>query len=145
LKSSSRGVKRTLKGHTGQVTTVKSLEGARGSYQLVSGDSVGEVRLWTTNSDQVGLTIYFELKLTVQYSSISIQAHKGSISALGAATGSGPLADHILTGGSDGLIKLWDLSSGKPDTKQTIDLKGKLPLDLQVASLPGSSGMSCSR
>ena len=81
-----------------------------------------------------------ESKLTVQYSSTTIQAHKGSISALGASTGSGPLVGHILTGGSDGLIKLWDLSAGKPEVKQTIDLKGKLPLDLQVASLPGSSG-----
>jgi elongator complex protein 2 len=80
------------------------------------------------------------LELTVQYSSTSIQAHKGSISALGAPSGSGPLAGHILTGGSDGLIKLWDLSTSKPEVKQTIDLKGKLPLDLQVASLPGSSG-----
>jgi elongator complex protein 2 len=140
MQSSSRGVKRTLKGHAGQVTTVKSLEGGIGSHQLVSGDSVGEVRLWTTDSDQVGLTIYLGLKLTVQYSSTSIQAHKGSISALGAPTASGPLAGHILTGGSDGLIKLWDLSTGKPEVKQTIDLKGKLPLDLQVASLPGSSG-----
>ena len=80
------------------------------------------------------------LELIVQYSSTTIQAHKGSISALGAPSGSGPLAGHILTGGSDGLIKLWDLSPGKPEVKQTIDLKGKLPLDLQVASLPGSSG-----
>jgi WD40 repeat protein len=57
MQSSSRGVKRTLKGHAGQVTTVKSLEDGSGPYQLVSGDSVGEVRLWTTNNDQVGLTI----------------------------------------------------------------------------------------
>jgi WD40 repeat protein len=57
MQSSSRGVKRTLKGHTGQVTTVKSLEEGSGPYQLVSGDSVGEVRLWTTDNDQVGLTI----------------------------------------------------------------------------------------
>lgn len=55
MQSSSRGVKRTLKGHAGQVTTIKSLE--EGPYQLVSGDSVGEVRLWTTANDQVGLTI----------------------------------------------------------------------------------------
>jgi hypothetical protein len=46
-----------LKGHTGQVTTVKSIEEDSGPYQLVSGDSVGEVRLWTTDNDQVGLTI----------------------------------------------------------------------------------------
>jgi WD40 repeat protein len=57
MQSSSRGVKRTLKGHAGQVTTVKSLEDGSGPYQLVSGDSVGEVRLWTTDNDQVGLTI----------------------------------------------------------------------------------------
>jgi len=81
----------------------------------------------------------------VQYSSTSIQAHKGSISALGVPTGTGSLDGHVLTGGSDGLIKLWDLSAGKPEIKQTIDLKGKLPLDLQVASLPGSSGTSCHR
>ena len=57
MKSSSRGVKRTLKGHAGQVTTVKSLEEGNEPYQLVSGDSVGEVRLWTTDNDQVSLAI----------------------------------------------------------------------------------------
>jgi hypothetical protein len=56
MQSSSRGVKRTLKGHAGQVTTVKSLEEGSGPYHLVSGDSVGEVRLWTGDNDQVGST-----------------------------------------------------------------------------------------
>jgi elongator complex protein 2 len=41
-----------LKGHAGQVTTVKQLEEG-GPYHLVSGDSVGEVRLWSTDNDQV--------------------------------------------------------------------------------------------
>lgn len=54
--SSSRGVKRTLKGHAGQVTTVKSLGEGSERHQLISGDSVGEVRLWTTDNDQVGFT-----------------------------------------------------------------------------------------
>jgi elongator complex protein 2 len=39
------------------------------------------------------------------------------------------------------VIKLWKLDGATPAVVQTIDLKGKLPLDLQVASLPGSSGM----
>ena len=47
-------MKRTLKGHAGHVTTVKSLGENSGQYQLVSGDSVGEVRLWTTINEQVG-------------------------------------------------------------------------------------------
>lgn len=52
----------------------------------------------------------------------------------------GPLANHILTGGSDGLIKLWRSAGSKFEVVQTIDLKGKLPLDLELGTLPGSDG-----
>ena len=73
-----------------------------------------------------------------------MKSHDGSISALGVVGRAGPLRNHLLTGGSDGMIKLWDLKdTGKP--VQTIDLQGKLPLDIEVGSLPGSGGMSFQR
>jgi hypothetical protein len=52
MQSSSCGIRRTLKGHAGQVTTVKAFE-LDGGRRLVSGDSVGEVRMWTTEDEKV--------------------------------------------------------------------------------------------
>lgn len=75
-----------------------------------------------------------------QYLSTSWKAHQGSISAIGVADEAGRLAGHVLTGGSDGQIKLWKLGDGQPELVQTIDLKGKLPLDLELANLPGDEG-----
>lgn len=139
-------MRRTLKGHTGQVTTVKLIDEDDHACVLVSGDSTGEVRIWTIDSsDQVRNSTLWVTKapcqLSLQYTSIVVQAHKGSISALGVTGHAGAFQKHLFTGGSDGLIKLWKLGDGKPELKQTINLKGKLPLDLEVATLPGSQGM----
>lgn len=74
--------------------------------------------------------------------SISFDAHaQSSISAL-AVCPSGPLENHILTGASDGLVMLWRLLGTSAKLIQTLDLKGKLPLDMEVVKLPGSTGMS---
>lgn len=71
---------------------------------------------------------------------MSLDAHpQSSISAL-AVCPPGPLDGHILTGASDGTFKLWQLEGLKPKLVQTVDLKGKLPLDMEVARLPGSTG-----
>jgi elongator complex protein 2 len=71
----------------------------------------------------------------------SIEAHpKSSISALGVSPSTnGVLDHHFLTGGSDGFIKLWRLEGGAVKEVQKMDLKGKLPLDLEVGYLPNSS------
>ena len=46
----------------------------------------------------------------------------------------------VFSGGSDGKIKVWRMP--KLEAIQSIDLKGKLPLDLESALLPGSEGNS---
>ena len=76
----------------------------------------------------------------MQYScTASVVAHpKASISALGVHLTD--LVDCFFSGGSDGAVKLWRLSLAKVEEVQTLDLKGKLPLDLAVHSLPGSDG-----
>ncbi|KAK4684880.1 elongator complex protein 2, partial [Tremellales sp. Uapishka_1] len=145
----SRGVYATLPGHKGQVTTVKRLSDSKGKTRFVSGDSLGEVRVWEGEHDQVG-------KLSARSGSskayfvegqfictATVQAHpSATISALGvtASSTSGSLDDNIFTGGSDSVIKLWSIGSGDSvlEEVQRIDLKGKLPLDLEVGYLPGS-------
>ena len=72
--------------------------------------------------------------------SASFDAHpQSSISAI-AVCPAGPLDGHILTGASDGSIKLWRVKGSGAELVQTVDLKGKLPLDMEVSSLPGSTG-----
>lgn len=62
-----------------------------------------------------------------------------TISALGVPPkGSSSLRDHIFTGGSDGVVKLWHTGGGKATEVEKLDLKGKLPLELEIASLPDS-------
>lgn len=48
----------------------------------------------------------------------------------------------FVTGASDGLVKIWWLAEGSAELQQEIDLKGQLPLDIAMALLPGSEGMS---
>jgi len=44
--SNSQGVYAALSGHSGQVTTVKTVHEADGRARLISGDSQGNVRIW---------------------------------------------------------------------------------------------------
>ncbi|KAK8869580.1 hypothetical protein IAR55_000147 [Kwoniella newhampshirensis] len=119
-------IKATLPGHKGQVTTVKLLSGNR----IVSGDTSGEVRIWKSADEEAT----WECE-------VSWEAHKGaSVSAMGAVADpeQGFMSDKIITGGSDAMVKLWSVGS-KVEEVQKIDLKGKLPLDLEVGYLPNSS------
>ncbi|WRT67342.1 uncharacterized protein IL334_004312 [Kwoniella shivajii] len=120
---SSQGVCETLPGHKGQITTLKLL----GNDQFISGDTVGEIRVWGQKDDKW----ICEQKWS---------AHEGSsISAIG--TGK----DLVLTGGSDGSIKVWKWNKGKGEVGmsleeiQKIQIKGKLPLDIELTYLPGSN------
>lgn len=124
----SRGIRRTLPGHGAEVTTVKLLSSQQDREELISGDAAGEVRIWDVTPDGE------------QYQSISaFQAHpSSSISAIGVPpAGDGPLAGHFLTGGSDGNVKVWKRAGGKAELVQTVNPKGKLPLDLALSYLPG--------
>ncbi|WVQ78566.1 hypothetical protein IAT38_000652 [Cryptococcus sp. DSM 104549] len=121
----ARGVHATLPGHRGQVTALKLLPDGR----VVSGDSVGEVRVWREVPGGEGR---WECAL-------SWEAHRGaSVSALGVAAREGGLGASVFTGGSDGTVKRWRLGEKRAEILQVIDLKGKLPLDLEVGYLPGS-------
>ncbi|WVQ98910.1 hypothetical protein IAU59_006041 [Kwoniella sp. CBS 9459] len=127
--SASTGVQQTLVGHKGQITTTKLLSRDR----FISGDNAGEVRIWsetqqgTSSSGWAGERAW--------------KAHAGSISALGciSTTSEGALKDTVITGGSDGTLRFWRIGGQSAEEVQKIDLKGKLPLDVEVGYLPGSS------
>lgn len=76
-------------------------------------------------------------QLTQQFTCIkNFIAHKGaSVSAIGVI----PSDDvEIVTGGSDASVKRWRITD-KVEEIETLDLKGRLSLDLEVALLPGSN------
>lgn len=104
---------------------------------ILSGDEQGHVICWIPDP-------------TLEYSiGWQTNAHKGAISALGsltiqsdAATSSGLL----VTGGNDGLLKLfsWSLEGTRlaVELSQTIQLGSRMPLDTVISKLPGSNGKS---
>lgn len=101
---------------------------------IVAGSADGSIAVWTLRGDRTSWAKVHSIK----------GAHQGSVSALGAirchVTSS--LPSLIVSGASDGLLKVWSLSddpSQPPSTVQTIDLKGRFPLDLSLLPLPGSS------
>lgn len=109
----------------------------------MSGDGVGEVRVWAEGeNNQVRCGSYVLLSiLTTQFNCThSFIAHSGaSVSAIGIIPTSGTAVE-ILSGGSDGSVKRWRVGQeGKVEQVQVLDIKGRLPLDLDVALLPGST------
>ncbi|CDW96787.1 hypothetical protein, partial [Sporisorium scitamineum] len=101
---------------------------------IVAGSAEGTIGVWAFRQDQ-GWT----KALTIQ------QAHQGSVSAIGvlrsfqASPSQRPV---IVSGASDGLVKVWMLSddlSQPPTLVQTVDLKGRFPLDASLLMLPDST------
>ncbi|KZT62360.1 WD40 repeat-like protein [Calocera cornea HHB12733] len=134
LTTGSRGIYRTLPGHTNTVTTVKFLrcrddQGTPRSTGLVSGDASGEVIVWKAEGDEWVI-------------SSRIKDHTASISAVGireAMVPSGTVGGYatvLMTGASDGTVKVWKVSN-ETALVQTLNLKGKYPLDLALTVLPG--------
>ncbi|GAA6063331.1 hypothetical protein JCM10212_003917 [Sporobolomyces blumeae] len=123
----SRGVKQTLAGHNALVSALKLVQGQDQAF--VSGDAQGKVKLWT-EIDGKWTTL------------ASLSGHSGSVSAVEAIH----LADGtylVVTGGSDSTIRVWLVrQDGTADQVQTIDCKGKIPLELALSYLPSSSGLA---
>ncbi|CAK9784057.1 WD40 repeat-like protein [Cutaneotrichosporon oleaginosum] len=115
MNANGRGVYATLTGHNAHVTTLKcSGDG------FVSGDQAGQVRVWARDGRTFTCTQTFT-------------AHKNSsISALAV------WGDEALTGGSDGIVRRWRIGK-KVELIETLDLRGKLPLDLIIGTLPNSN------
>ncbi|CBQ69610.1 related to ELP2-29 kDa subunit of elongator and elongating RNA polymerase II holoenzyme [Sporisorium reilianum SRZ2] len=101
---------------------------------IVAGSAEGAIGVWAFQPDQ-GWT----KALTMQ------QAHRGSVSAIGVLRSSYVSSEQrpvIVSGASDGLLKVWMLSddpSQAPTLGQTVDLKGRFPLDLSLLALPDSA------
>ena len=73
----------------------------------------------------------------------SFKAHPSeSVSALGVGPRGGSLAGHVVVGCADGSAKLWRIDEGQAVELQSLDSKGKLPLDFEMAYLPGSASRS---
>jgi hypothetical protein len=74
---------------------------------------------------------------------VSWDAHvKSSISALGSSSNLNGERLYIFTGASDGLVKTWAVEGDQVKEVQKTDHKGKLPLDVVTAVLPGTQSES---
>ncbi|KIK06761.1 hypothetical protein K443DRAFT_88816 [Laccaria amethystina LaAM-08-1] len=110
------GISATLPGHEGLVTCVRFLT----KDVLLSADDKGTLLLWKQN----------ELKWKM---AVKCQTHSKAISSICVHQ------NRIVTGSSDGLVKVWVFTQGETDEViefQVIPLKGKYPLALALTYLP---------
>ncbi|KAG8869257.1 hypothetical protein FRB98_002739 [Tulasnella sp. 332] len=110
------GVTATLPGHEGEVTC-----------NAFSGDSA------FYSADNKGRIICRGLKDGKWKISSQIEAHSAPISALCV------FQDIIVSGASDAKLKIWKSRDGGLVSSQTIDLKGRYPLDVEMSRLPQST------
>lgn len=99
---------------------------------IVAGSAEGSIAIWTLREDGRWAKVHM-IK----------GAHQGSVSALGVVRSHATLSlgSVVVSGASDGLLKVWSLSahlSQAPSVVQTIDLKGRFPLDLSLLPLPSA-------
>ncbi|PSR73684.1 hypothetical protein PHLCEN_2v10603 [Hermanssonia centrifuga] len=114
-----RGTYATLPGHEGLVTCVHFVS----NDSFVSTDDRGVLKFWR----EIG---------TQWVNTVTVSAHSAAISTLAVC------GDVLVTGASDSFVKIWKLTC-KPEQdelieSQSISLKGKFPLALQLATLPRS-------
>ncbi|SCZ88370.1 BZ3500_MvSof-1268-A1-R1_Chr2-1g04366 [Microbotryum saponariae] len=135
----AHGIHKTLAGHEGNLTALRFSKTPSSnptpSRHLVTGDSLGQVRLWKQHSK------------TQQWSTRAVlSGHVKSISAVATvALGDGSNGDHFLvfTASSDASIRVWRIrTDAEPELVQKIDTKGKIPLSLETSFLPASSSQS---
>uniref|UniRef100_V5ESK5 Elongator complex protein 2 n=1 Tax=Kalmanozyma brasiliensis (strain GHG001) TaxID=1365824 RepID=V5ESK5_KALBG len=101
---------------------------------IVAGSADGSIGVWA-------------LQENTQWTQVQCikAAHNGSVSALGvirSAQSASELPSIIVSGASDGVLKVWTLSndlSQPPTLAQSIDLKGRFPLDLSLLPLPNTT------
>ncbi|KAH8118457.1 WD40 repeat-like protein [Phellopilus nigrolimitatus] len=119
------GIHQTLPGHDGLVTCVRF---KLGEGCFLSADDKGYLRCWRLENNK-------------WVSTGVLHAHKKAISALCV------FGDCVATGSSDATITVWRHIPSTENMKdelqevQRIDLKGRYPLDIQIATLPESDNV----
>ncbi|KAI0347302.1 WD40 repeat-like protein [Trametopsis cervina] len=109
----------TLPGHEGTVTGLRFINDGL----LLSADDRGLIVLWR-NKDQKWLKV------------TSIQAHSKAITAIAV------YGETIVTGASDSLAKIWKVTpNGEISELQTINLKNRYPLSIDISRLPCSQAL----
>ncbi|KZW03964.1 WD40 repeat-like protein [Exidia glandulosa HHB12029] len=136
-----RGVYATLPGHNAEVTCVRFLD----DDALLSADEAGELILWTRSPDGQArcmrdLDVLTTLTLPQWILAARTKAHERTVSALTVYAGV------IVTGSSDATLKVWSLqtdddkgASSQIQHVQTLDLRGRFAIDVQIDTLPGTS------
>ncbi|KAI8059417.1 WD40-repeat-containing domain protein [Gilbertella persicaria] len=137
LNEHSKGVKETIPGHKGRVICLKFIE--RGNktdindIALVSGSADCTAKIWKT--DATGKWI----------NSATLEGHTGSIETIACmrAQSIDTEQDLIVTGSSDGTIRIWKRSIVDENTDQvtcvqTISNGNKYPMSLALSYLPES-------
>ncbi|BGO91728.1 hypothetical protein NBRC10512_006823 [Rhodotorula toruloides] len=125
------GVHRTLPGHGGDVTALKFARSEGKSDCFVSGDATGIARVWL---ERDGEWVHLA----------TLTGHTGSVSALDVfqLDSDGQKAYLVVTGGSDSMLRVWTVNqSGEANLRQTVGLKGKIPLELALMRLPSSTSL----
>ncbi|GAA6020260.1 hypothetical protein JCM11491_003868 [Sporobolomyces phaffii] len=130
----NEGVHATLPGHGGPVSALKFVTSDDSAF--VSGDATGTAKLWT-EQHRPG-----HPRATWQELSSLDQIHRGSVSAVEAlALGNDEFL--VVTGGSDATIRISTVSRATRTAThvQTIDCRGKIPLEVALSHLPDSNGL----
>jgi WD40 repeat protein/predicted Ser/Thr protein kinase len=91
--------------------TVSSLAFSPDGRTIASGSENGKVHLWTPTGDEIGV----------------LDAHEGAAGAVAFAS-----VNRLVTGGNDGVIKLWDLPAGRV----LVTYSGQLPSPWHLAVSP---------
>ncbi|KAJ9119509.1 hypothetical protein QFC22_003217 [Naganishia vaughanmartiniae] len=126
-----RGIYQTLPSHTAQISCLKYLTPVdpRSRKQvIVTGDEAGTIKIWIPSSASPGQNLTQGKTVDGPAPEFmvaqSVEAHGASVSALGQCSISDTEA-LILSGGSDAVV-------------HTLNLGGRLPLDMALHKLPGS-------
>ncbi|KAG0761852.1 hypothetical protein G6F57_007587 [Rhizopus arrhizus] len=137
LDECSKGVKETLPGHTGRVNCLTFVERGHGDklqdVALVSGSADCTAKVWKKNKEGQWIN------------SATMSGHTGSVETIACmrAHSIKTETDMIITGSSDGTIRVWerrviDDNSDEVTCKQIINNGNKYPMSLALSYLPNS-------
>ena len=121
LNDENRGVHQILQGHSDTVTAIAFSKSVTGTY-LISGAANGELIIWNLCQDS-----------TLHQLVNKNQAHEGTINTIAAFNG----FPYLITGGADGLIKVWMTDDSNLHLHATIKPKPRfIPLALVLGAFP---------